>query len=270
MLGKLFKYEFKNTGKVMLLVCVMLIVASILGIADVRFLVTSSSQPSVLMSIVSACLLIAYFISLVASCIICYIYLMYHFFKTMFSEQGYLTHTLPVKSLTTFHVKITTAAIWMFNISALVTLSVLMLMLVGFNLGPDFAAVMEELPAILEQTFGVSFGFVVVYMIFAIVLACFAAPLMVAVCCCIGQLSNRHKITFSVVTGIAIYFIQQIVSLIASIILILNVSPEQLEAGPQGDFSALLMNFSLGYALITTAIYYVICNIIVRKHINLE
>ncbi len=139
MLGKLFKYEFKNTAKVMLTIYGVLLFTTIL--ASVSFFSTTLVEDNEtllpLLSLLTAAVTTLYIFSVFALFTVSYVYLCIHFYKTMYSEQGYLTHTLPVKPITLFNVKLATSFLWLVTSLALLFVSI-MIIVFGASGGHDF------------------------------------------------------------------------------------------------------------------------------------
>ena len=99
MLKKLFKYEFKSTAKIMLILYAILIVTTAVGSVVLYSLDLDQAGESKLASILSVSAIVLYILAIFAVLIVMYVYLCVHFYRTMYSAQGYLTHTLPVKAL---------------------------------------------------------------------------------------------------------------------------------------------------------------------------
>lgn len=127
MLKKLFKYEFKSTAKIMLILYAILIITTSVGSVVLYSLDLDQAGESKLASILSVSAIVLYILAIFAVLIVMYVYLCVHFYRTMYSAQGYLTHTLPVKTLAPFHVKLITSFVWMFLSMALMTASIVAL-----------------------------------------------------------------------------------------------------------------------------------------------
>lgn len=274
MLGKLFKYEFKNTAKFILTIYGVLIAVTVLGMLVLSFEPIRTGE-SMATTLILVAYIILYVSSIIALYVVTYIYLTMHFYKSMYSVQGYLTHTLPVKSLTTFHVKLATALIWMLASTVLMVLSIFGF--VSAISGPgfwqelfscDFAAVNQE----ILSTLNMPFAELIIIVILSLIISALASLLMVYASCSIGQLFNQHKVAASVVSGIVFYFLQQIIGTIVSIVgmvSMLNNAKETNISITLTGYDA-MMWYGIGMSLFFAAAYYIICNIIVRKKINLE
>lgn len=276
MLGKLFKYEFKNTSKIMLTIYAVLIAVTALGMGVMSFDAFQQNNNPVV-SIITCLYLLVYVLSIFALLIVTYVYLSIHFYKTMYSTQGYLTHTLPVKPVSTLHVKLLTALVWMLLSMFIMFLSVMGL--VFATAGPD---IFKELRSYnfseLNDALVYNFGLNIVELFFAaligVISSCLIFLLMVYLSCSIGQLFNQHKVAASIVAGIVLYFLQQMISSAIMLIQLVNsslITTSVLESDSaianyysSSLWSGIIMNLAF------VAIYYIACRIILKKHINLE
>ena len=141
MLGKLIKHEFKATGKVMIPISLGLAVITLIGAA---LLSTRLMQREELLPF-AIILLVSYIAVLVALCVITEIFLIVHYYRTMFSSQGYLTFTPPFSPWTIFNAKLLVGFLWLTFISILVFGSAGIL--IGTSCG------FENIPAIVTEFF---------------------------------------------------------------------------------------------------------------------
>lgn len=225
-----------------------------------------------------AALMISYMLSIFALLIITYIYMCIHFYKTMYSDQGYLTHTLPVKSSTLFHVKLITSLVWMVCSVTLMILS-LFLLIIGVTQGKIFSQeVMVELHRAsleFEQEIGMSLGLFWTHMVITVLLSCLTYLLWVFTSASVGQLFSQYKVVAAIVTGIVLYFVEQIISVIImatagySFFMADTASSSDSMSAAQGFWGNML---STGYiwSIGLCVVYYIACRVIIKKHLNLE
>lgn len=277
MLKKLIKHEFKNTSKVMLAIYALVAVVTLLG--TISFVLLKPYVESGIVNFLSRMSLVLYVLSIFALFIVTYVYMCIHFYKSMYSDQGYLTHTLPVSPLTTFHVKLGVSLCWLIC-SFLVMFVSLCLLLISVTHGEFFSIFTAESLstfnaelAEIDMTAGKLFAFA----IFSVILSCISYLLMVFASISIGQLFNQNKIGFSIVAGIAIYFVEQIAGTVLMFSLLIPSSSALLteesmyaEIDTASSFWNSTMFSSSILSLLFCIILYAVCNIIVRKHINLD
>lgn len=264
MLGKLLKQELKTQGKTVFVMYGVLAIATLLTIVSYfagRF--AGARIFSAIFVVVCA----IYAMTLVVTVVANFISLCFHFYQSMYSAQGYLTHTLPMKSTQILHVKIVAAFAYMcltgiLSIASFVTIAIVVD-------GQSFASFFQVLVKAFcdtAQELGVSSVW------FALFSCCcfswiFECPAAVFAGSSIGQLSHRSKGAFGIAATVGLYYASQIVSLIGFFIgsliyaekfgTVHNPAPWAMGAG------SLLLIFWV-------AVYYMICRIIVQKHLNLE
>ncbi len=274
MLGKLFKYEFKNTAKIMLTIYAVLIAVTVLGMLVLSF-DSIRNGDGIVATLILVSYILLYILSVFALYIVTYVYLTIHFHKTMYSVQGYLTHTLPVKPLTTFHVKLFTGLFWMILSTLLMILSIF-----GFVMAVGGDELWQELSTMnyaslnyeLLSVFGMPLSELIVLMVISTIVSSLSSLLIVYTSSSVGQLFNQHKVAAAVIAGIVFYFIQQIAATIMSIVVSFNMMKDMSkmeETTINFGFDSIMWTGIL-FSLIFAIGYYITCNIIVRKKINLE
>jgi hypothetical protein len=92
MLGKLIKHEWKAVGKILAIVHLALILMAIVGKIMLSIQVLSEA------GLLWRMLLLIYVFSVIAVGVGTHIYLAIRFYKNMYTDEGYLSFTLPVKS----------------------------------------------------------------------------------------------------------------------------------------------------------------------------
>ncbi len=144
MLLKLFKYDFKNVAKLALPMSLVLILTSILASLSIHFTFAAvDSENGMLMTTVSVLCIFMVFtwiIATVAYSIGVLFTVVRRYYTHFFTDEGYLTFTLPCKTSTHFTSKILTGLLWDF-ISSMVVIGCVIIVILGIpnvNLGGDF------------------------------------------------------------------------------------------------------------------------------------
>lgn len=283
MLRKLFKHEFKNTARVMLLIYGMFAAITVLG----TFVLSYSSlqkEESTVLNFMLAALVVFYILSVFALFIVTYVYMCLHFYKSMYSDQGYLTHTLPVKSSTLFHVKLATSLIWMVCSMVLLILSIFLFILGashGTVFSSEFFAEFGQVSLEFERELGISFGSFCLHMCVSMLLSCLCYLLWIFTSASVGQLFSQYKVVASIVTGVVLYFIEQIASLIIMFatgyissmtdtsISLTGVSATVPES-TVGNVLEPMLGTTYIWSILLCVVYYIVCRVIIQKHLNLE
>lgn len=271
MLGKLMKYEFKHTSRTMFTTYAVLAVSTFMGTLALRRLAQGDDSAATFLSIIYGIMCVFYVISIVVIYCVDFIYLCQYYYKTMYSAQGYLTHTLPIAPAAAFSVKILVFFIWMLLSSVLSVLSVLILLSVASSgrFFEMFASVSwDSFTASVENTFGMSAGFLIFLWIVEIFLGVLKMILWVTASMAIGQLSQKSRAGFSILAGVSLYMAGQIADT-----LFLGVSGYSTRLLIDGKLKS-FVNTIIGGDIVLTVIFlivlYGICVFINHKKLNLE
>ena len=296
MLGKLIKHEFRSTYKTMLVIYIMTIVTTLgccfFGIRQFYSYSWSLAENETLrriQSILGITFTIAYVVIVIALVLLTYILMCERFYKSMYSEQGYLTHTLPVSPLSNLNARLITSLIWLFVSGIILLISIL---LIAISLDPQ--AFWEDLRLFSYSAFdggcvystGYHFPVFLLILLLFILVAGANALLLVFAALSLGQLSNLHKLRAAVGFGVAFAFLEQFAATMVMVRIVDKVVDDFRQNVPHFDTSWALSIEQTGHLARVTfqttfwsmfsifavfaAIYYVICAVIVKKHVNLE
>ena len=100
MLGKLIRHEWRSMWRIPTLLIAGLFAAAVLsgvtsGSSVFRY-VSGGTAENEILQILNAILVVTFFLMLAACSMGIFLYLSVHFYRKMYSDEGYLTHTLPV------------------------------------------------------------------------------------------------------------------------------------------------------------------------------
>lgn len=264
MLGKIMKHEWIATGKILVPVHVLLLVITAIGKIEFSVGVFDSTQP--VLEVLSVATIICYILSILAAGFVTMIYLLIRFYKSMFTDEGYLTFTLPVKPNTILNGKMIVSFCWMLIDTILVCLSIFFLLLTPetwqyITTGmPDLTDAVNTMGWSLGELAGwlVAIGLVeIIYLITSVMAAL-----------CIGQLFGKHKIAASVLAYFVIYLINQVVG---TIVMMASGFIQMLDEtiGMSLVFNRLFL-FSTVMSIICSVIFYLISTYIINKKLNLD
>ena len=111
MLGKLIKHEFDATWRVPVALEAVLIVLGIMGAITLGNI--PSVDDSVGVSIIMFLLTAIYYVGIIAANIVTMVYLVMRYYRNLYTSQGYLTFTLPVRTDQIITAKVVTGWVWM-------------------------------------------------------------------------------------------------------------------------------------------------------------
>ena len=263
MLSKLFRQEIRAHGKTITGLYGALVAATLL-IIGLFYLCEFTDRKLFHAVFMIGCMF--YMVTIVVIAVVVFIYLCFHFYKSMYSEQGYLTHTLPVKTTQILNVKVAVSFGFLFVTAILCALSFCAIGMAAEGISiVELIEILGKAIADMADAMHIS-GFAYVLMLLAgAVLGCLNALLLFFAGSSIGQLAHRSKGACGIAAGIGLYYVSQILSLAG--IFIGYLLYEALPAIRNVTF------ITVGACLLAfgwTMIYYMICRVIVRKHLNLE
>ncbi len=271
MLGKLLKYEYKETAKLFIPLNAIVLLITLLWTGYLKISLYDANGQGVL----QVFFILLYVIGILALFIITGVYLAIRFYKTMYAQQGYLTHTLPVSVSATLNSKIIAAVSWLL-LAILVCAASILILALGLS-GLPSSADMQRFQEYFCLMFGMellpSIGIVALMLIGF----CFELTMMVYASLSVGQLFHNYRIPAAIGAGVVFYVIQQIVSALSLFAVgigymgyqtvTFSTTAPQL---PESDLYRHIFLTTLTLALLFSIAYYVICHILTKKKLNLE
>lgn len=194
------------------------------------------------------------------------------FYKTMYSGQGYLTHTLPVKTKELFISKLFVSGSWVFLIYLAVYASLIMLVM-GWIQGcvPEVlsAAEFQELGQVLGEM-GLTLG----NSLFMLFLLVFVSPFSVVAqifgCLTIGQLAKKHKVLSGILVYVGAMVVNYIVSMIGQGVVMVKAILSETGEMTMDSLLAGTYNVSLLTNLVLAIVLIIIAYRIVKNKLNLS
>ena len=223
MLKKLLKYDFLATFKIWWIAAVTSLGLSFLGGYAVTLIRAPRDLPQVVDASAGLMLFISIF-SLFAFAILSEIIILVRFYKNFFTDEGYLTFTLPVKTGSLINSKlIMSVAV---TLATLIVLAVNVCVILGIGFFDEivdkelFKYVAEIIDEIVTE-----FGFyLIIYILEAIVifiLACVFSLLLMFCCITLASIITKKG---RVATGIAIYYgVNCVLSFVMEMIMIFGM-----------------------------------------------
>ncbi len=265
MVRKLFKHEFGAYWRVLIPAWIALMGVSVLG-RLVQFLESDST----IYGIVSGSSILFYIIGIMVAMAFPFVYAIIRFYRNLFTGEGYLTFTLPVKPAQHIWVKVLTA----------VTLQVASLLVVAVS-----AAVMMAGELLVEVWKAAAYllgkmhdylGAHLIWFILEFVLLLLVAMLYQAIfydtCITIGQLFRKNRVLAAVGVFFGFYVVEQIIGTCA-IIVAAFINWESLLVFVQENvylcahLGAWLM---ILFTAVLALVFYAVTHRIICKRLNLE
>ena len=268
MLKKLFKYDFEATCRIFLVLHSIIAVVTILG------KIVFTLVPDGLENVPLLSTLIPTYVLLIIGLYAGFrIYLIVRFYRSLFTDEGYLYHTLPVKPWQLITSKLLVNVI-------LSLLGILVLILCGLILlaGGPMVTIIDnrvEITEMIQLLFGVSpTGLLIFLLFYAPIMECYSF-LMFFASIALGQvLLPKHKVLGAFVAYMIYYVaIQTITSIPVFAFTFATLSNADIEIALFGWvplFYRFVYFFSLALAVIAGTAFFLITNFIMKKKLNLD
>ena len=267
MVRKLIKYDFASYLRLLLPVQLIL-----LGIAGLNRVVQIFEEAdSTIYRTVFTSSIVLYVIAIIVCLLLTLIVAIVRFYQGMYTNEGYLSHTLPVTPTQHIFSKMIVSMIFLLGSLFAIFLSVCIATLGDVNIELWKAGFF-----LLGEAFDVFRANMVFYIIEFILLAlCVSAMTLMKLyfCISVGQLAKKKKVLLAFGVYFGLYFIQQVFGTI--MIIIVTVNSEFVEnimetiAATKTVFFHISLCGGIMYSLIIGAVYFFITRWIMSKKLNL-
>lgn len=276
MLRKLYKYDLKSVSLLLVILHAVLLVYTVIGrigifIAE-RAQAFVSPEASRLWGIAGAFYIVGFILFILAIVIATVVYLAVRIQKNLFSDEGYLTHTLPVKPTQILGSKV--FVIWTWSVIDFICVMISVFTLITYK---------DTLPEILKGAstfFGTlfgSFGFTnwleeVITLLAGLSQYFGFYPLLLLFAMCLGNLFKSHKIMGTLLSFFGLNIVLSFLSAMITFI-IPGLSPfmqANLTQDNLSVYSGRLMIFTLVWNILFSAIFFVGSRYILTKKLNLD
>ncbi len=204
MFAKLLKYEFRSNATTCSILSLCVLGVSVLGGFGLRYLISNGSEMPDGASVSASMALVAVFFSLFAYVAAVYVMQLVRFYKNKFTDEGYLTFTLPVNVHQIFLSSALSLLLWTL-ISGLVLALCILIMYLFATVGMDW---MNEIYYITEPVYEDIYpdGYGWVLALTGISITAFGVILPLS-CLTVGaSIAKKHKIlaAFGIYYGISV------------------------------------------------------------------
>lgn len=297
MLGKLIKNEWKGTYKTGCLMLIGLVGITFLGwlafqspmwrqLSDENYYYRSTFGVNIL-NITSVFTLLLYAMMLVAVSVGIIAFLGVRFYKTMYTDEGYLTHTLPVTEGQLLFTKTLISGVWILLINIGIILSVFMLMVfmvsailpAGYSLSDFWEEFwrmyqeegLEEMVLLFERELGLNFRGYFAYSIVSMIFGAFTSIITLFGAISLGQLFTKHRVLMAIVSYIGISIVKGICSsVVEGIVTGAYMGSRNNSPGIVGSYINTNMIISLIFSIIFAAGLYLVSWLVNTRKLNME
>ncbi|MBQ8198200.1 MAG: hypothetical protein IJZ76_02090 [Lachnospiraceae bacterium] len=271
MLKKLFVHEWKDSWRLVGIMNLIVIGLTLIGTFFLNNETWNAMDKNEFIAVTVVVYMMFFIASIAALSMVVTFYFYIRFYRNLYTDQGYLMHTLPVTAHQLIWSKTFVATIWMV-ISTVV--------MVGSIFGLVFAAIPGEERGEFWREMSEAFAMmdfdgravvIVVLYILAIIVGQLSNVFMGYASISIGQMFKKQKVLGAIGVYIGIYMLIQTVSSYGMMFVTMFIDPYVMETSMEADnfmivFLLILMLIS---GLLTTGFYF-ITHYIMKNKLNLE
>lgn len=282
MLGKLMKYEWKGLKKPLSILLLVL-----LGITLLTGILILTINPkyddvavgfSVVFTIISVFL---YYFGIIACSIGTMLIIAIRFYKTCYTDEAYLTHTLPVSTKQLVAAKTITAVLCHLFMMLFIFLTAFLLVgvfvthminLGEFDMSDIPAHFFSEMNDEFKSEFGIGFIGYLAYIGIYSLISSICGIIMVLGCVSLGQLYTKHRILGAIIAYFALTMIMQFVTYLGMIPMYGKLFAAEFAGESIPMFSVLqpTLTITLVFSIIIAIVMYFINLHMMTKRLNLE
>ncbi|MBC3887759.1 ABC transporter permease [Acetobacterium paludosum] len=274
MLGKLFKHEVKATGRTFLPMYGALLILTIftkmaLTIGAPDFF-TDDIATGPVAEVILGITFTLYVIVITALCVMTFVVIIQRFYKNLFTDEGYLMFSLPVKTWELILSKLLVGLMWSVVCCLMLVISIFILSFGSFSM----MEVVQDINMAytdFNTQFGMSLNIILFELFLCMLVSAISSILLIYASISIGQLFNQHRVLASFGAYIVITIVLQIIVSIILVAVPLLANLDILFSGIDGIKAA--QWFINGTTLINLALcvmFYFCTQYIMEKHLNLE
>lgn len=292
MLGKLFKYEWKGFRFPLLIMLIVLAGTTVLTCSVIMTINPKYDETFTwysMMALIFSVLL--YYFGIIGCSLGVMLIIAIRFYKTCYTDQGYLTHTLPVSTQKILNVKLIASIAAVLLMILAVAGSLFIIAQVGINhilsiaiaeshgtirdIAEARTMFFQEMSTVFsefEDELGISLGLYLTYLVIYFIIAVVANVVTVLGCVSLGQLYAKHRI----IGAIAAYFIVQFILKILGNISTMPMYAKMMRAEEYYEEYSVFglmsptMNLALLFSVIVAVVMYFINLHMMTKKLNLE
>ncbi len=269
MLGKLFKHEFKATGRHYLLMYSVFFVITLFNKLFLELSVPNNRFFSYFQNI----FMLFFVLMCAAIFILSSVLVVYRFYKNLMCDEGYLMFTLPVKVGEHIIVKAVTSFVWIVLSTIIFFLSILILVC-GHGLG-DFFSVCSKFIQELSIYYGVQLNLFIFIYVCTFLVGILYNILQSYFAISIGQLVGKHRILASIGAYFAINFVLQ--NIFGFLFIFTNTIDPDLFVIDEIKKAESIIHYlntfgiiSLVLSIILTVVFYFATKLVLTKKLNLD
>lgn len=277
MLSRLIRHEWRETWRIPVISFLVILFLTLVCFICFRQMEPPADENSVN----AGAFVIMMLYCLIISCIstVVTIYIAIRFYRNLYTDEGYLMHTLPVTTRQLILAKLLVAALWVFVLSLLALWAICCILLFGLPAMAlvDMSVIIPALTEYFPQIFGMGpVAFLLFYVLLSLVSA-FSSVLVAYAAISLGQLFSKHKVMASILCYIGFTMLIQTVSTLlmtpSLTRLVLSQDMVNTASGIPSYFGAYMREIlliSMAGSVICAVISYILTEYIMRRQLNLD
>lgn len=275
MLGKLIKHETRATSRIFLplygaLLILTIFTKLVMAIGAPDFFSEAASNNNNIAEIILGISFTLYFVLIVGICVMTLVMIIQRFYKNLFTDEGYLMFSLPVKTWELVLSKLMVGMIWSAVCTVMIVLTFFIFSLGAFSMMELSQTIRSAYSMFYLQT-GMELNLFMAELILFILVQTVASILMIYVSIAIGQLFNQHRIVAAFGAYIVITIAMQIIMSIAmAVFAIGNLENMVLNGSEAMTTVQWLINGSTALNVVLGIGFYYVTHTIMKKRLNLE
>lgn len=275
MLGKLIKHETRATSRIFLplygaLLILTIFTKLVMAIGAPDFFSEAASNNNNVAEIILGISFTLYFVLIVGICVMTLVMIIQRFYKNLFTDEGYLMFSLPVKTWELVLSKLLVGMIWSAVCTVMIVLTFFIFSLGAFSMMELSQAIRSAYSMFYLQT-GMELNLFMAELVLFILAETVASILMIYVSIAIGQLFNQHRIVAAFGAYIVITIaIQIIMSIAMAVFAIGNLENMVLNSSEAVTTIEWLINGSSILNVLMGIGFYYVTHTIMKKRLNLE
>ncbi|WP_373485934.1 ABC transporter permease [Acetobacterium malicum] len=275
MLGKLIKHETRATSRIFLplygaLLILTIFTKLVMAIGAPDFFSEAASNNNNVAEIILGISFTLYFVLIIGICVMTLVMIIQRFYKNLFTDEGYLMFSLPVKTWELVLSKLLVGMIWSAVCTVMIVLTFFIFSLGAFSMMELSQTIRSAYSMFYLQT-GMELNLFMAELIIFILVETVASILMIYVSIAIGQLFNQHRIVAAFGAYIVITIAMQIIMSIAmAVFAIGNLENMVLNGSEAMTTVQWLINGSTALNVVLGIGFYYVTHTIMKKRLNLE
>lgn len=262
MLGKVMKYDIKYFNRLILPYYLILF-----GLGAIVRILGLIGKHNTVVKITSTLVNGIFYTAIALVLVYTLVIILKRFYDNTYKDEGYLTHTLPVKRGSILDSKAIVSVIYVF---------LGMVAMVGsWMLGkysPEGIEFIRNILDGMERTMGYKGHMVILYIVVLMIVSFYSYLFMIMAGMSIGQTFQDKRVLWSVVFSVVLYYVSQIISTVVLVVFsfgFLDMKTLINSNSAPTEFLNYSMGFGLGLSVIFTIGYYVIARWNLKRKLNL-